>query len=60
MLTNISEEDGVTSEILATTLGIKLSSVNHHLRNFIDAGLVYRKKDHCTCVVVVSKQLYVR
>ncbi|WP_305063972.1 helix-turn-helix domain-containing protein [Methanococcoides sp.] len=44
MLTNISEEDGVTSEILATTLGIKLSRVNHHLRNLIDAGLVYRKK----------------
>ncbi|WP_250867112.1 helix-turn-helix domain-containing protein [Methanococcoides seepicolus] len=44
MLANLSEDEGVTSEILATTLGIKLSRVNHHLRNFLDAGLVYRKK----------------
>lgn len=44
MLTNISEVDGVSSDVLATTLGIKLSRVNHHLRNLIDAGLVYRKK----------------
>jgi predicted transcriptional regulator len=43
-LINTSKVGKVTSDIPATTLSIKLSRVNHHLRNFIDAGLVYRKK----------------
>ncbi|NPE29158.1 helix-turn-helix transcriptional regulator [Methanococcoides sp. SA1] len=44
MLTNISEGNGVTSETLATTLDIEFSSVNHHIRNLIDIGLVIGKK----------------
>lgn len=44
MIANLSTNEGVTSELLAASLDIKLSRVNHHLRNLIDSGLVYRKK----------------
>ncbi len=37
-------EEGVTSEELARRLDMPLSRVNHHLRNLIDAGFVYRAK----------------
>ncbi len=44
MLDRISDNEEVTSKMIADALGIKLSRVNHHLRSLIDSGLVYRKK----------------
>ncbi|MCD4703420.1 MAG: winged helix-turn-helix transcriptional regulator [Methanosarcinaceae archaeon] len=44
MLDRISEDEEVTSKMIADALGINLSRVNHHLRSLIDSGLVYRKK----------------
>lgn len=44
MLDRISENEEVTSKMIADALNIKLSRVNHHIRSLIDSGLVYRKK----------------
>lgn len=44
LLSNLSRHEGVTSEMLANSLDISLSRVNHHLRNLIGSGLVYRRK----------------
>lgn len=44
LLSNLARNEGVTSEMLASSLDINLSRVNHHLRNLIGSGLVYRRK----------------
>lgn len=44
LLSNLARNEGVTSEMLARSLDINLSRVNHHLRNLIGSGLVYRRK----------------
>ncbi|WP_445474070.1 ArsR family transcriptional regulator [Methanococcoides methylutens] len=44
LLSSLSRNEEVTSEMLARSLGINLSRVNHHLRNLIGSGLVYRRK----------------
>ncbi|MDD3042656.1 MAG: ArsR family transcriptional regulator [Methanosarcinaceae archaeon] len=43
MLENISRDKSISSEGLANDLEIKVSRVNHHLRNLRDSGLLYRE-----------------
>lgn len=40
----LSNDEVTSSEALAEDLNIKISRVNHHLRNLNDSGLLYRKK----------------
>lgn len=44
LLDKLSNEEETSSETLAGDLDIKVSRVNHHLRNLNDSGLLYRKK----------------
>jgi predicted transcriptional regulator len=44
LLDKLSNEEEISSEALAGDLDIKISRVNHHLRNLNDSGLLYRKK----------------
>ena len=44
LLDKLSNEEEISSESLAEDLDIKVSRVNHHLRNLNDSGLLYRKK----------------
>ncbi len=44
MLRMLAEEDRVTSESIADNLDVRLARVNHHLRNLIDSGMIYRRK----------------
>jgi predicted transcriptional regulator len=44
LLDKISNNEITSSEILADDLDIKISRVNHHLRNLNESGLLYRKK----------------
>lgn len=45
LLQQISErEDRVSSDAIAENLDVNLSRVNHHIRNLINAGLIYRQK----------------
>jgi len=44
LLDKLSNDETVSSEALAGDLEIKISRVNHHLRNLNDSGLLYRKK----------------
>lgn len=44
LLENLSQEQDISSEVLADELDINTSRVNHHLRNLNESGLVYRKK----------------
>lgn len=44
MLKMLSVEHRITSESLADNLEVRLSRVNHHLRNLIESGIIYRKK----------------
>jgi predicted transcriptional regulator len=44
LLDKLSNDETVSSEDLAGDLEIKISRVNHHLRNLNDSGLLYRKK----------------
>ena len=44
LLDRLSNEEEISSEALAGDLDIKISRVNHHLRNLNDSGLLYRKK----------------
>ncbi|MDY0386807.1 MAG: winged helix-turn-helix transcriptional regulator [Methanolobus sp.] len=45
MLQQISErEDRISSDVIAENLDVNLSRVNHHIRNLINAGLIYREK----------------
>ncbi|MHB8100705.1 MAG: helix-turn-helix domain-containing protein [Methanosarcina sp.] len=44
LLEKLSNDEVTSSEALAEDLNIKISRVNHHLRNLNDSGLLYRKK----------------
>jgi predicted transcriptional regulator len=44
LLEKLSNDEITSSEALAEDLEIKISRVNHHLRNLNDSGLLYRKK----------------
>jgi len=44
LLEKLSNDEVTSSEVLAEDLNIKISRVNHHLRNLNDSGLLYRKK----------------
>ncbi len=44
LIDQIAENERVSSEMIADILGINPSRVNHHVRNLIKSGLVYRKK----------------
>jgi Bacterial regulatory protein, arsR family. len=44
LLDKLSNEEITSSEALADDLDVKISRVNHHLRNLNDSGLLYRKK----------------
>ena len=44
LLDRLSNDETVSSEDLAGALEMKISRVNHHLRNLNDSGLLYRKK----------------
>ena len=44
LLDKLSNDQMTSSEALAEDLEIKISRVNHHLRNLNDSGLLYRKK----------------
>jgi predicted transcriptional regulator len=44
LLDKLSNEEEISSEAIAEGLDIKVSRVNHHLRNLNDSGLLYRKK----------------
>lgn len=45
LLQQISEsEDRISSDAIADNLDVNISRVNHHVRNLINAGLVYRQK----------------
>ncbi len=44
LLDKLSNDEIVSSEALAEDLEMKISRVNHHLRNLNDSGLLYRKK----------------
>ncbi len=44
LLDKLSNDEVISSEALAEDLNIKISRVNHHLRNLNDSGLLYRKK----------------
>jgi len=44
LLDKLSNNEITSSEALAEDLEMKISRVNHHLRNLNDSGLLYRKK----------------
>ena len=44
LLDRLSNDENVSSEDLAGDLEMKISRINHHLRNLNDSGLLYRKK----------------
>ncbi len=45
LLQQISKrEDRISSDAIADNLDVNISRVNHHIRNLINAGLVYRQK----------------
>ncbi|MPM98772.1 hypothetical protein SDC9_145962 [bioreactor metagenome] len=44
LLERISSDSESSSEALAEDLDMKISRVNHHLRNLNESGLLYRKK----------------
>jgi predicted transcriptional regulator len=44
LLDKLSNDQMTSTEALAEDLEIKISRVNHHLRNLNDSGLLYRKK----------------
>ncbi len=44
LIDQISENERVSSEIIADIMGINPSRVNHHVRNLIKSGLIYREK----------------
>lgn len=44
LLDRLSNDEITSSETLAEDLEMKISRVNHHLRNLNDSGLLYRKK----------------
>lgn len=44
LLEKLSNDEISSSEILAEDLDMKISRINHHLRNLNDSGLLYRKK----------------
>jgi predicted transcriptional regulator len=44
LLDKLSNDEITSSEALADDLEVKISRVNHHLRNLNDSGLLYRKK----------------
>lgn len=44
LLDKVSEKDRISSEMIANALGVNPPRVNHHLRNLINSGLIYREK----------------
>lgn len=44
LLERLSNESESSSEALAEDLDMKISRINHHLRNLNESGLLYRKK----------------
>jgi predicted transcriptional regulator len=44
LLDKLSQEQDISSDVLAGELEINTSRVNHHLRNLNDSGLLYRNK----------------
>jgi predicted transcriptional regulator len=44
LLEKLSNERESSSEVLAEDLDMKISRINHHLRNLNESGLLYRKK----------------
>jgi predicted transcriptional regulator len=44
LLEKLSNDEITSSEALAEDLEVKISRINHHLRNLNDSGLLYRKK----------------
>ena len=44
LLEKLSNDELSSSEFLAEDLDMKISRINHHLRNLNDSGLLYRKK----------------
>lgn len=44
LLEESSKKEGVTSEHLADRLDITVGRVNHHLRNLVRSGVVYRER----------------
>ncbi|MDI9395359.1 MAG: winged helix-turn-helix transcriptional regulator [Euryarchaeota archaeon] len=44
LLERLSNDSESSSEALAEDLDMKISRVNHHLRNLNESGLLYRKK----------------
>jgi hypothetical protein len=45
LLQQLSEREGrISSDTIAENLDVNLSRVNHHIRNLISAGLIYRQK----------------
>ncbi len=44
LLDNLSNDGESSSESLAEDLDMKISRINHHLRNLNESGLLYRKK----------------
>lgn len=44
LLDKLSNDEITSSEALAEDLEMKISRINHHLRNLNDSGLLYRKK----------------
>jgi predicted transcriptional regulator len=44
LLEKVSNDSESSSEALAEDLDMKISRINHHLRNLNESGLLYRKK----------------
>lgn len=44
LLERLSDDSESSSEALAEALDMKISRINHHLRNLNESGLLYRKK----------------
>ena len=44
LLQQFAEEEHLSSEGIANKLAITPSRVNHHIRNFVDTGFLYREK----------------
>jgi predicted transcriptional regulator len=44
LLEKVSSDSESSSEALAEDLDMKISRINHHLRNLNESGLLYRKK----------------
>ncbi|WMW22464.1 winged helix-turn-helix transcriptional regulator [Methanolobus mangrovi] len=45
LLQQLSEREGkISSDTIAENLDVNLSRVNHHIRNLISSGLIYRQK----------------